>query len=67
MSLPRMEHLWAEALALLIRNPELRHQMGKRGRETVEQYRWDAVAQQVMDYYEDIKRSANGLPRQRAV
>ena len=57
----------AEALALLIRNPELRHQMGKRGRETVEQYRWDAVAQQVMDYYEDIKRSANGLPRQRAV
>ena len=56
----------AEALALLIRNPELRHQMGARGRQTVEQYRWNKVARQVMDYYMDLIGSSNGLPRQRA-
>ncbi len=57
----------AEALALLIRNPELRQQMGARGRQTVEQYRWNKVARQVMDYYMDLMGSSNGLSRQRSV
>ena len=57
----------AEALALLIRNPDLRSQMGERGRETVEQYQWGKVAQRVMDYYVDLMEMSNGFPRQRAV
>ena len=63
----------AEALALLIRNPELSRQMAARGRETVEQYRWEKVAWQVMDYYMDLMETTpkvgttNGFSRQRAV
>ena len=57
----------SEALALLIRNPELREQMAERGRQTVEQYRWEEVARQVMDYYLDLLGATNGVSRERAV
>ena len=57
----------AEAISLLIRDPELGYRLAARGRETVEQYRWEKVAGQVMDYYTDIMATGNGLSRQRAV
>ena len=57
----------SEALALLIRNPQLREQMAERGRQTVEQYRWEEVARQVMDYYLDLLGATNGVSRERAV
>jgi phosphatidylinositol alpha-mannosyltransferase len=63
----------AQALAYLIRNPNLRHRMGAIGRKMVEEYRWDAVARHVEDYYyatmESVQQSGsvNGHPRQRAV
>ena len=64
---PRDSASLSEALALLIRNPELRHRMGESGRKTVERYRWEEVARQVMDYYLDLMRTGNGHSRQRAV
>ena len=42
----------AETLAHLIRNPYLRRKLGANGREDVNQYAWERVAQRVMDYYE---------------
>ena len=57
----------ADSLATLIQDPALRRQMGEIGRQTVEQYRWEKVAQQVMDYYKDLRETAHGFSRQRAV
>jgi len=50
----------AKALGFLVRNPEQARQLGARGRETAEEYRWDRVANQVENYYLDCLRSANG-------
>ena len=50
----------ANALGLLVRNPELARQFGARGRESAEEYRWDRVANQVENYYQDCLRTANG-------
>jgi phosphatidylinositol alpha-mannosyltransferase len=47
----------ASALELLVRNPELRQELGGRGRETAERYRWNLVAKQVEDYYESCRES----------
>ena len=62
---PRDSDSLAEALTLLIRNPELRIQMAKRGRKTVEQYRWEKVSRQVMDYYLQLLGSTNGSSAKR--
>ena len=56
-----------EALAVLIRDAEMRREMGKLGRQTVERYRWEGVSGQVMDYYLDLMGTTNGLSSQRAV
>jgi phosphatidylinositol alpha-mannosyltransferase len=63
----------AQALTYLIRNPDLRQRMGAIGRRMVEEYRWDAVAQRVEDYYYatmqavELTGSVNGHSRKRAV
>lgn len=43
----------AEVLATLINNPEYALQLGTRGRQMVDQYRWKVVAKQVESYYYD--------------
>ena len=50
----------ANSLELLIRNPELRHKLGAKGRQVVEQYRWRHVASQVETYYQDLLGLSNG-------
>jgi glycosyltransferase involved in cell wall biosynthesis len=45
----------AHAIKRLIENPGLRVQLGVDGRATVDQYRWDRVADKVLGYYEEIR------------
>ena len=53
----------ADALAKLVRDPELRRQMGESGMETAEEYRWGKIARQVMDYYLDRTKATDGCSR----
>ena len=55
----------ASALETLIRDPEMRRDMGQRGRATAEKHRWEVVAGRVEQYYESCIQVAHGLARQR--
>jgi phosphatidylinositol alpha-mannosyltransferase len=55
----------ASALETLIRDPEMRREMGQRGRATAEKHRWEVVAGRVEQYYESCIQVAHGLARQR--
>ena len=49
----------ADALSVLIKNPELRHDMGERGLQSVQQYSWTRVAHRIMQYYLEVIRLQN--------
>ena len=48
------EEALADALARLIQDPVLRLEMGTRGNLTAWKYAWPLVANQVMDYYQEL-------------
>jgi teichuronic acid biosynthesis glycosyltransferase TuaC len=48
----------ANALELLVRQPELRRQLGGNGRLASQKYRWEVVAGQVEEYYESCRQAA---------
>ena len=51
---PKDDAELAFGLERLVKDEEMRRQMGARGRITVEQYRWDVVADRVLNYYESV-------------
>ena len=51
---PRDEESLADALLSLLNDKSLRQQMGAKGRIKSEKYSWANVAQQIMDYYNDL-------------
>ncbi|MBI4339954.1 MAG: glycosyltransferase family 4 protein [Chloroflexi bacterium] len=54
---PRDDEGLAGALERLIVDPQLRQEMGQRGMETVQRYRWDRVAAQVVACYDEAMAS----------
>jgi len=52
----------ATALARLVESPDLRQEMGRRGIVKAQGYRWERVARQVMDYYEETLAARGRVP-----
>lgn len=48
---PKDEASLADAIARLLKNPELRANLGKAGRATVDAYSWETVAKRIFNYY----------------
>ena len=48
---PKQEVPLAQAIARLMKEPSLRHQLGHRGIQTSSIYGWESVSRRVMDYY----------------
>jgi len=51
---PKDKEALAEALLSLLKDQDLRQQMGIAGRNKAERHGWESVAQRTMDYYMDI-------------
>jgi len=50
----------AEALGMLVRDPELRRKLGGNGNRLAEEYRWEVVAGRVEAYYKTCLKASNG-------
>ncbi|MSQ22383.1 MAG: glycosyltransferase family 1 protein [Dehalococcoidia bacterium] len=65
---PKNEEALALALERLILDPALRLKMGQQGKRTVQKYRWDGVAAQIVQCYEEALASHRATPaREEAV
>jgi len=51
---PRDVHDLAQKLELLIKNPELRKELGRRGLEKARSYTWNKIARQYINYYKQV-------------
>jgi len=58
---PRDEGALAQAILSLLSDSTLCQQMGARGRAKAEEYRWEHVAQMVMDYYLELLGSSHRM------
>jgi len=56
---PKDSEALADALTLLIQNPDLRREMGGRGRTTAHRYSWDTVGQQIFSFYQATLEAFN--------
>ena len=59
---PKDESALALAIERLIKNPGLRAQFAVDGRSTVNKYRWTAVADSVLDYYDEVMEKQHVPP-----
>ena len=64
---PENEEALALALQRLVLDPDLRQKMGQRGTVTVQAYRWDRVADQVVQCYEEASARHRAVAASEAV
>lgn len=57
---PEDEHSLADALLHLLKDPVLRERMGHQGQLKAANYSWRKVAQQVLDYYQELLEKKRG-------
>ena len=48
---PKKDDALADAISVLLKDPGLRASLGANGRRKADEYRWESVAGQVLDYY----------------
>jgi phosphatidylinositol alpha-mannosyltransferase len=67
--LPNDNEGLAEALLQLLRDPDLRQNMGERARQRAPEYSWERVSQRVLSYYERLRyeKQCGPSPETRAV
>jgi len=51
---PEDERRLADALICLLKEPALRERMGRRGQDKATDYSWQKVAQQILEYYQEL-------------
>ena len=61
---PKDEAALARSVKQLIENPGLRTQLAMDGRATVNQFRWEKVADKVLDYYDEVSEKQPVPPAQ---
>ena len=48
---PKDADALAQAIQILLRDPDLRARLSRNGAQTADQFRWEKVAARVIDYY----------------
>ena len=61
---PKDEAAIAKAIKVLIEKPGLRTQFGMDGRAAVNRFRWSRVADEVLDFYEEVREAQPVPPAQ---
>ena len=59
---PKDEQQLAQSILTLLRDPDLRQKMGAKGRQKSVRYSWEGIAQQTIDFYQEVlaKHDKNG-------
>jgi phosphatidylinositol alpha-mannosyltransferase len=60
---PRDPDALVDALLQLLRHPETRHAMGRRGKSTAARYTWERVAAEVLEFYGDVLQTKKASVR----
>ncbi len=59
---PKDSDALTDSLIELVKYPELRRELGAKGKESAEHYSWERVSQRVLSYYERLAYEKNSSP-----
>ncbi|GBD10954.1 Phosphatidyl-myo-inositol mannosyltransferase [bacterium HR23] len=64
---PQNEEALAEGIRRLLDNPSLRWRLAQQGGQRVQEFRWERIAQQTLDYYREVQERVLGVRPQERV